>query len=114
MVVRRRLSLNGPAMVFVTTTVRNWVPVFADERCAHAVLLQFRKTTAHFQSGVAAYVLMPSHLHALLGVRDVERLSEIMQTFKSLSARQVRPLLPPHFEAVFHQRSGLVLETTFR
>ena len=38
------------------------------------------------------YVLMPSHLHALIGFSEVEKLSEFIQSFKSLSSRRIKQL----------------------
>ena len=76
--------------------------------CARSILDQLRETISHYQLPLAAYVLMPSHLHALLGVREIEQLSRIMQAFKSLSSRRVRPLLPPRLRRVF-DRSGRFL-----
>ena len=36
---------------------------------------------------------MPSHLHALLGFRQIELLSKFMQSFKILSAKRIKELL---------------------
>ena len=95
MVVRKRLSLHGPAMVFVTTTVLDWLPVFSSSRCANALLQQLLETVEFHRLSVAAYVLMPSHLHALIGFPEIEKLSSVMRNVKSLSARRIQPLLPP-------------------
>ena len=103
MVVRKRLEITGPALVFVTTTVRNWTPLFEDRDCAHQALRQLEETSLHFQVSVNAYVLMPSHLHALLGFKSMEKLSRAMQSFKSLSARKVRPLIPPKWSDLFDE-----------
>ena len=102
MVVRKRLDITGPALVFVTTTVRNWMPLFEDRDCAHQVLRQLEETCQHFRASVTAYVLMPSHLHALLGFTRVEQLSRAMQSFKSLSTRKVRPLISPKWSNVLN------------
>jgi REP element-mobilizing transposase RayT len=92
-------------MVFVSTTVKDWIPVFADEACANTVLDQLRQTISRHQLCLCAYVLMPSHLHALLGFREIERLSQVMQSFKSLSARRIKLLLPQELSEAF-DRSG--------
>jgi putative transposase len=105
MVLRKRLSAPGPAMVFITTTVREWTPVFADHACAEAVLAQLAETVSFFGHALAAYVVMPTHLHALIGLANLQQLSRVMQSFKSLTARRLRPLLRPEYMEVF-DRNG--------
>jgi len=90
MVVRKRLKLTGHALVFVTTTVNDWLPVFKDERIAVAVLHQLRDTLNHYDVSLVGYVLMLSHLHAFLGFRHIEQLSKFMQGFKILSAKRIK------------------------
>lgn len=90
-------------MAFVTTTVAEWTPVFADEGCARSILQQLHRTVIHHQLSLAAYVVMPSHIHLLLGFKEIEKLSKVIQQFKSLSTRQLRPLLPPNLIEVFHR-----------
>jgi len=90
-------------MAFVTTTVAEWTPVFADEGCARSILQQLHRTVIHHQLSLAAYVVMPSHIHLLLGFKEIEKLSKVIQQFKSLSTRQLQPLLPPNLIEVFHR-----------
>jgi putative transposase len=88
-------------MAFVTTTVKDWTPVFSDSACAQVVLRQLEETSHYFDASIAAYVIMPSHVHALLGLREIERLSQLMQSFKSLSARRILPHLTPELRGLF-------------
>jgi len=92
MPVRKRLKIKGPALLFVTTTVTNWTPVFRDEVAANIILAQLHETIHYFGVSLVGYVLMPSHLHALLGFPRVEQLSKFMQSFKSLTARRVKQI----------------------
>lgn len=103
MVIRKRLPITGKAMAFVTTTVTEWSPVFAVERCARSILQQLHRTVTFYQLSLAAYVVMPSHIHLLLGFKEIEKLSKVVQQFKSLSTRQLQPLLPPNLKEVFHR-----------
>ncbi len=80
-------------MVFITTTVIDWTPLFNNESLAQSTLAQLQETVTRFETSVAGYVLMPSHLHALLGFTQVGRLSQLMQAFKGLSSRRMFPLL---------------------
>jgi putative transposase len=89
MPVNRLKDITGPALVFVSTTVIDWAPILTGET-ALAVISQLAETTERFCISVAGYVLMPSHLHALLGLKDITRLSKFMQSFKSLSSRTAK------------------------
>ncbi len=92
---QNRVSLKGPAAVFVTTTVNKWIPLFAESRIAEVLLVQMRETLNRYQIATIAYVLMPSHLHAIFGFPEIEGLSEVKQKLKGHSAHQIRPLLTP-------------------
>ena len=92
MVVRKRLQITGSALAFITTTATDGVPVFADDEIAGVVLDQFDETLQHFGVFLVGYVLMPTHLHALLSFPHIEELSHFMQSFKILSAKRVKEL----------------------
>jgi putative transposase len=92
MPVRKRLNIEGRALVFVTTAITDWLPILENEAAAAAVTGQLKETARSFEISVVGYVIMPSHMHALLGFRRIEDLSRFMQTFKSLSARRVKML----------------------
>lgn len=97
MVVRRRISLTGPALVFVTTTVVDWLPIFGDERLAEILLKEIEKTAELQEVSIAGYVVMPSHLHAMLGFKRIEHLSRFMQALKSITSRQILPEVSVQF-----------------
>ena len=76
-------------MVFVTTTVVDWLPLFSDEKIAEMTTKQLQETGYKFHISIAAYVLMPSHLHLLVGLLQLSQLSQFMQAFKGLSSRLI-------------------------
>ncbi|MCK5124747.1 MAG: transposase [candidate division Zixibacteria bacterium] len=94
MVVRKRLNISGPSLVFITTTVRDWIPVFENDKLAAVLLGQLKEALEHFHVEAVGYVLMPSHLHALLYFHQIERLSQFMQSFKILSAKKLATKMP--------------------
>ena len=81
MPVIRHKDISGPAAVFLTTTVIDWTPVFYLETAARAVCAQLNETSKQMDVAIIGYVVMPSHLHLLGGLRDVKRLSNFMKTF---------------------------------
>jgi putative transposase len=92
MPVRTKLDIPGPGLFFLTTTVVGWTPVFARPDLAETVLHQFAETSREFQAAVIAYALMPSHLHALVGLDRASILKDYMQAFKSLSSRTLKEM----------------------
>jgi len=95
MVIRKRLPIKGKALVYITTTATDWIPVFGDAVVASIVMSKLAEAVEQFQVAVVGYVLMPSHLHLMLGFAHVELLSKFMQSFKILSSKTVRELVFP-------------------
>lgn len=95
-------------MVFVTTTVRNWIPIFSEARYAVPVLDQFAESLDRNQVSICGYVLMPSHLHALLGVPRIEQLSEVMKAVKTLTSRQMKVLVDEDLRRSFSRNGEFV------
>ncbi|MFH2057139.1 MAG: transposase [bacterium] len=94
MPIRKRLEIKGPALAFVTTAVNAWRPVFQIPQVALSALHELAETCSVFDVSIVAYALMPHHFHGLLGFKQIEKLSSFMQSFKSLTAREIRELLP--------------------
>ncbi len=94
MAVRKKLDILGPALVFVTTSVNNWLPIFKNETVADTLVRQLKESLEYFQTSLVGYVLMPSHLHLLMGFREIEKLSRFMQSFKILSSKAIKEIIP--------------------
>lgn len=84
-------------MVFLTASVRKRVPVFGDHSLAAGFLELLGEMSRHFHVVPAAFVLMPDHLHGLLGLPSYALLPKFVQTLKSLSARRLRTQLESSF-----------------
>jgi len=95
MVLRKRLKLKGSAIVFVTTTVFKWKPIFLDPRVMTIILDEINKLQKIYEIAIICYVIMPHHIHMILGFPEVERLSKIIQSFKSITSRRVKELNLP-------------------
>lgn len=78
MVVRKRASLEGPSLVFVTTTLRNWTPLFRQVRSANILIECLNRSLELEKVSCLAYVLMPSHLHLLVGFQDYQLMPKFM------------------------------------
>lgn len=92
MAVKRYKDVIGPALVFVTTTVKDWIPVFSLDPVARTVARQLRETINLYGVALIGYVIMPSHVHAMLGFHEVADLSKVIQAFKSIASRKMKSL----------------------
>jgi len=85
---RRRYLIDDSAYtVFVTTTIIQWLPVFTDQALAGEALKIFEQEKDRHALRVFAYVLMPSHLHAVIKSAHKGDLSVFMRRWKSKTAR---------------------------
>ena len=88
---RNRTLIEAPSLFFVTTTVREWKPVFSHEKL-DTLEQQLFALIPKYADALMGYVLMPSHVHLLVGCREGGgQLSTFMRSFKSLSARLIFP-----------------------
>ena len=87
-----RINITGPAVVFITTTVTKWAPIFKSDEAATEIMFQLQETANHFNVAVFGHVIMPSHVHMLLGFHDITILSKFMKAFKRLTAIRIKNL----------------------
>lgn len=92
MPIRKRLEVEGPALAFVTTGVENIVPALQERPVAEVIARQLGESADHFLTSIVGYVLMPTHVHALLGFKDISYLSRFVQSFKILSSKKLKTL----------------------
>ena len=90
----RLKGLEGRGIRFITTICYNWLPVFRNEQAAGLVTKQLGETASIMGISIAAYVVMPTHMHGLFGFPDVKAMPEFMLNFKSLSSRLIKELNP--------------------
>jgi len=92
MVVRKRLNIDGHALVFITTTVFEWKQIL-DQDDVVAILIKELQYVSNLDTiSIISYVIMPSHIHILFGFSKIETLSKTIQMFKSIVSRQVKEL----------------------
>jgi len=106
MVMRRRLEISGPALAFITTTVNGHKPVFSLPEIADVIVTQISESITYFDCSVVGYVIMPEHIHLLLGMKRIELLSKFIQSLKSLSSRKIKSRIPPQFKESFSAEKG--------
>src|SRR5687767_13402645 len=74
---------------FVSWTVVEWLPLFAESAYRQLILdsLNYLRINKHTQ--LNAYVVMPSHVHAVLWPDDGINLSDVTRDFKRYTSREI-------------------------
>ena len=106
-------------LYYVTFTVVEWLPVFIDETAYKIITDSFKFCIEKKSLRVNAYVIMPTHLHAILF--DVEfnseRLKHTLDDMRKFTGRQLLELstkyLPTCFAHEFHKYAGKDRERRF-
>jgi REP element-mobilizing transposase RayT len=87
-----RVSRGESFPYFITCTIVDWLPIFASDGYCRIVSesLAFLRQSKFTQ--INAFVLMPTHLHAVLWPREGVSLSDVMRDFKRFTSRQISDL----------------------
>lgn len=104
--------VEGVGLYYVTFTVVEWLPVFIDESACKIMTESINFCIKNKHLGVNAYVVMPTHLHAI--VFDVEfsseRLKHTLDDMRKFTGRQLLDYsathLPRCFTDQFHKHAG--------
>jgi REP element-mobilizing transposase RayT len=75
-------------LYFITATVCSWQPLFAEPTFARIVLDSLAWLRRRQRMALFAFVLMPSHLHALVKPEDCT-IGELLQIFGSYTAHRI-------------------------
>ena len=99
-------------LYYVNFTVVEWLPVFIDEAACKIITDSLNYCIQNKHLGVNAYVIMPTHLHAVLFDVDfeAERLKHTLDDMRKFTGRQLLDYsagyLPKSFMEVFRQLAG--------
>jgi putative transposase len=79
------------ALYYVTFTVVDWLPVFIDETACKIITDSFNFCIRNKFLGVNAYVIMPTHLHAILFDTkfDADRLKHTLDDMRKFTGRRL-------------------------
>jgi REP element-mobilizing transposase RayT len=90
------------ALYYITFTVVEWLPVFIDETACKIVTDSLNYCIRNKFLGVNAYVIMPTHLHAVLFDRksDSERLKHTLDDMRKFTGRQLVDYAEEHLPKI--------------
>ena len=97
----KRLEITGSALVFITTTVTDWIPIFMNHNYAQVVTAQLEETMDYFNASIVGYIVMPSHIHILAGLKNYDSISQIVQTYKSITSRKLKSRILNEYPEAF-------------
>lgn len=109
----------GVGLYYVTFTVVEWLPVFLDERPCKIITDSLNFCIQNKFLRVNAYVIMPTHLHAILFDIDfqAERLKQTLDDMRKFTGRQLLDHsvkhLPKCFTEEFQENAGKDRERRF-
>jgi REP element-mobilizing transposase RayT len=73
---------------FVTCSIVEWLPVFISEKYFRIITDSLKHCHNHKALAVNAYVVMPTHFHAILTAQE-NQLSDIVRDFKRHTSRKI-------------------------
>ncbi len=74
---------------FVTCTVVNWFPILTHDTYVRIILDSLAYLQSHKHTQLNAFVVMPSHLHAVLWPEQGINLSDVLRDFKRFTSRAI-------------------------
>jgi REP element-mobilizing transposase RayT len=91
------------ALYFVTFSVVEWLPVFVSEESCRIITDSFNFCGEQKHLRINAYVIMPTHLHAILFDEDFDpdRLQRTLTDLRKFTGRQLVEYSKAHMPACF-------------
>jgi REP element-mobilizing transposase RayT len=101
MVQKHRIFTDKDYPYFVTCTIVDWLPLFTQASYQMIVLdaLAYLRSNKHTQ--LNAFVLMPSHLHAILWPESGIKVSDVIRDFKRFTSRKISAAAPASWESKY-------------
>lgn len=93
--------------VFITTTVLDFAPIFANLKLADQMVASLLSDCRHYRANLWAFVVMPTHIHLLLDLPSEVNVSKLMQMIKRNASRRLLPLLTNTEHQMFDLQRGL-------
>jgi len=117
--MERYRIIPGISVYFFTFRVIEWLPIFISEKPCLILTNSLNFAYENRSLGIYAYVIMPTHFHAILFDRgnDSNRLRETITNLRKFTGRSLSDFcsseLPACFEMVLHSESGNDRERRF-
>ena len=109
--MERYRIVEGVGVYYVTFSVVEWLPVFIDQNTCKIIVDSLNFCIQHKSLRVNAYVIMPTHLHAILFDEEFnsDRLKHALDDLRKFTGRQLLDYsaqhMPKSFTAVFKSQA---------
>ncbi|HPG41758.1 MAG TPA: transposase [bacterium] len=90
---RYKIDMESTLIYFCTCTIVEWQFVFKEEKYFKIIIDSLGYCQQHKGLLLYGYVIMPNHLHLLVGTKENFHLSNIMRDFKRHTSKQIHGLL---------------------
>ncbi len=71
----------------LTSTIVNWIDVFASEKYFQLMIENFRFYQTKYKIDILAYVIMPNHFHMICNCKELRK---AIQSLKSYTAKRIK------------------------
>ena len=76
-------------LYFVTTTVVNWVDIFSRPKYKHIIIESLAFCQKNKGLEIYSWVLMPNHLHFIIGAENLEQVQTVLRDFKKFTSKKI-------------------------
>ena len=76
-------------LYFVTTTVVNWVDIFSRPKYKHIIIESLAFCQKNKGLEIYSWVLMPNHLHFIIGAENLEQVQIVLRDFKKFTSKKI-------------------------
>ncbi|MDP8208443.1 MAG: transposase [Candidatus Electryonea clarkiae] len=91
---RNRSLIKETNLFYVTTTLKDWQPLFATSDVRNKAQNLLFSFFPDYAEALMGYVIMPSHIHCMIGCKQGgPQLSRMVGAFKSITAKKLFPSL---------------------
>ncbi len=90
-------------LYFVTFTIVEWIRVFDIEANINIVLESIKFCQQHKGLEIYAWVIMPNHLHLIIGRNGEQNLSQIIRDLKGYTSREIKKSLEKNSGSLMYQ-----------
>jgi len=117
--VERYRIVADVGLYYVTFSIVEWLPVFVDERACKVITDSLNFCVANKSLRVNSYVIMPTHLHAILFDAEFEaqRLKHTLDDMRKFTGRRLlddaAKYFPKSFTEEFQKHAGQDRERRF-
>lgn len=88
--LRNRTPLKDFHLPFVTTTCNKFIPLIEPKNVKDILIGSLKSCNEKYHPSIAAYALMPEHIHLIIYFREETVLIEYMREFKKFTAVQIK------------------------